>query len=146
MDYYDFIDRLNKILLPTSTRHDAIYNKLIMGSSGGHGYVETNPLISIDDQLLASNIDQLDKIRILEMFCQVESVIKHLEGAILAEQNEIKSITIIQSILNPKLKETSKKRIKELSFYLEWLNRLNSRHKEDRLFWDNLLKEIEITV
>ena len=146
MDYYDYIDRLNKILLPTSQRYDAIYNKLNLGSSGGHGYAETSPTISVDDQLIASSMSNANKIRLKETFERISWVIYGLESKIASEKQNLNAITIIQNILNPTLKEALDKRIKDLSFYLEWLNRLNSRYNEERTFWDNLLKEVEITL
>lgn len=140
MDFYDYIDRLNNILLPTSHRYDAIYNKLNLGSSGGHGYASTSPLICIDDQLTSINCE--DKIRIQQIFNQIDAVTELLKSAILAEKAELKSITIIQNILNPCFKEVSKKRILDLSFYLEWLNKLQVMYNEEKSFWDNLLKDV----
>ena len=146
MDYYNYIDTLNKILLPTSQRHDDIYNKLCLGSSGGHGYAATSPTTSVDDQLTESSMDDANKIRIREIFGRIRWVIHGLESEIALEKQNLNSITIIQNILNSTLKELSNKRIKDLYFYLEWLNRLNSRYNEERTFWDNLLKEVEVTL
>ena len=117
-----------------------------IGSSGGHGYAGTSPAISVDDQLIASSMSNANKIRLKESFERIRWVIHGLESEIASEKQNLNAITIIQNILNPTLKEALNKRIKDLSFYLEWLNRLNSRYNEERTFWDNLLKEVEITL
>lgn len=144
MDYYNFIAQLQKILLPTFAHYDAIYNNFTLNQCIEYRYSPTNPYIHADDQLMVSIIDDVNKIRLKKIFARINDVILKLEVTIAAEIESLNSITIIQRLFNPSLKKTLTNRIKNLSFYLELLIMLNSKYNAKKIFWDNLLKEVEI--